>query len=404
MAAEEDTTPGQDATAPPAQEQKPEAEPPAEDTSTNTTPQSTQPEQPAPESQSTLKTFGDRLGQLAQHASEREGQMRDKIMPELSALEALAHQPDPAPPTPQKMPAPYTDQQKGGIAEAAMQLFKFAALAAVAYGVGGRGRGHGAIFMGALGAGLKSYQAGHEQARDKSLRLWEKNYEVIKDANREQQQNYREILADKHLKLQEQTTLLGAYSKFYGDERMQDAAERQDIMAIQKTIEDHERQQRDSEKQMAKDRFKWYDIMGKSQSAYDYADWIREKSDGKLDLSKARNEDEMYQMEKQFPRSQFLAEEDERKSQSTIKTDKAKHAQDAEVERDKKAGEETDRLKEFPQKQKEELDTYQKKLKIKQKVESGAAEDDGTGDGTDDGAHDLQGATDLLKSIIKPNQ
>jgi hypothetical protein len=328
--------------------------------------------------------------------------MRDRIMPELNDLEKLAHQPDPAPPTPYKMPAPYTDQQKGGIAEAAMQLFKFAALAAVAYGVSGRGRGHNAIFLGALGAGIKSYQAGHEEARDKSLKLWEKNYEVLKDANREQQQNYRDILADKHLKLGEQTTLINSYAKFYGDQRMQDASERQDIMAIQRTITDHERQQRDSEKQMQKDRFKWYDIMGKSQSAYDYADWVREKSGGKVDLSKARNEDEMYQMEKQFPRSQFLKEEDDRKSQNQIKTDAQKHEQDAQSKREEKAGEETDKLKEFPQRQKEELDTYRKKLALKKQSED-ASGGDGTGDGTEDSAGDIQGATDLLKSIIKPN-
>jgi hypothetical protein len=226
-----------------------------------------------------------RLNELAKNATEREARMHNEIEPAMKKLQSLVNEPTVPPPEPMTMPPPPTEQQKGGLAEFVVNLLKFGALATIAFGMGRRGAGHSYIWKTAIGAALTSYAKGRSDISSAAMHLWEKNREVVNDYNREQNANYRAILQDHRLDLTQKMDMINALSTEYRDYRTADAAERQDLTALQKSMDDQMRAQRAQEKWVIEHRHKIYDAIGKQGQDGKYFAWVYQKSHIQMDAN-----------------------------------------------------------------------------------------------------------------------
>jgi hypothetical protein len=252
------------------------------------------------------------LEQSTKH-SEDEAQLAK----ELNDLKAKASEEPPTPPTPVQMPAPPNQQQKNGIAVLATNILKWSALAGLAYGLTRRSPRRNSLFKVGLAAALQGYQSGNNEARDKTLALWEKNRQFIMDQNREQHQQYEETLQNKRLTLQQKLDVFREQASMWANKRAQDAATRADIRDIQKTMDDQMRMERDFEKQIRQDKKEWYKHMGLSgRDGAEYRDWIMKQ--GGPDIRKAKDEDEEYAIESKYPIHQMLEEQSKSKREADV--------------------------------------------------------------------------------------
>jgi hypothetical protein len=246
---------------------------------------------------------------MYRESTEREGKMQDQIKPLVAEMLKLRETPAPGPPGQVSPPPPATEQQKGGLSEFIFNLLKFGALTAVAFGIGGRGYGHNAAWKGAIGAALKGYASGRKDVADGAMKVWEKNREIINDANREQNANYRAILQDQRLALTQKMDMINGLSKMYQDTRMYDASRLQDLKATIKALDDQIKVQRDKEKWEIEHRDKIYDVLGKNQLTAQYLAWLSQQSGGKVNLTGNSNPDDWHKVEKEHPEwafSEFL--------------------------------------------------------------------------------------------------
>lgn len=267
------------------------------------------------------KGYVEMLTKIQQESATRTKEMQDRLMPALNEFAKLASQPAPASPVPTALPAPPNEQQKGGLSEFVFNLLKFGALAAVAYGASGRGRGHNAIYKSAIGAALKGYATGRKDVADHAMTVWEKNREIINDANREQDKRYQTILDNKQTNLKQKMDLLNEISKIYGDYRTWDDSRRQDLTAARDHLDKRTKLQRDKEQWEIEHREELYSLLGKSEINNKYLAWLHEKARGKVDLSKIHAADDWYKVEKEHPEwsfSEFLRFNTEEENKAAI--------------------------------------------------------------------------------------
>jgi hypothetical protein len=262
------------------------------------------------------KASVDRLNEITAHAQGIDERMKNELEPELSKLQQLVNEPQPEPPVPYAMPAPPTEQQKGNAAEALFGLLKFVGLMAMAYGATAR-KGSAVQNM-ALGAAMKGYASGNNQLRDRSMALWEKQREILSDYNKAQHEKYKEVLADRRLRLTQQMDVLNAWSKVFGDYRMEDASKRQDLIAVQKTLLDMQKMQHDWQQETIKARPKLQAILGKEGETHRYYAWVNDKSDGKIRLGDDSPPEDYYNVPKELRYSEFLKSEEARAVDKSI--------------------------------------------------------------------------------------
>src|SRR5215475_10508144 len=243
-------------------------------------PDSKQPEDPyGPEHQVYLTQLKD----LDRRAEARDSYVRNVLMPEVDKLQSIVNQPDPAPPQPYAAPAAPTQAQQGGLSEFIANLLKFGALAAIAFG--SRGRGGAILSKIAIGSALEGYAKGRREVTEQALQVYEKNRQYVNDLNRQQTQEYHNILADRRLTLSQQMDLINARARVYGDMNTADAARRQDLRAVLEKIEAQRKLQDDTEKEQIRNRDKLYDVLGKTQITAQYLEWLRQVSGGTVTLT-----------------------------------------------------------------------------------------------------------------------
>jgi hypothetical protein len=297
------------------------------------------PEKPQESTSETMeKGYIEMLTKLQQESAGREQAMQAKLMPALQDLMKLSDTPLPAPPQGATAPSPPTEQQKGGVSEFVFNLLKFGALTAIAFGTGGRGMGHNAIWKSAIGAALTGFAAGRKDVVDNSMKVWEKNREIINDANRQQNENYKQILDNQKFSLTQKMDLLNSTATILRDARAWDASRRQDLTAVQDHIDKQMKLQEDKEKWEIEQRDKIYDVLGKKQETTRYLSWLYDKSGGKVTLTGKSSTNDWYKVEKEHPEWSFSAFEKE-ETERTIKEAAARTKAEAEAKKEVKGEE-----------------------------------------------------------------
>lgn len=123
------------------------------------------------------------------------------------------------------------NRQKQNVGQIFGQVAALATVAAVVFG-----KRHGqwgrAIQQQGIGEFLKAYRAGQQQAAREQLINWQKANEVIRDENRQRAQDYKDILADRHLTLSEQHEAIMELAQSRQDYKLYQAAASKDLAGI----------------------------------------------------------------------------------------------------------------------------------------------------------------------------
>lgn len=236
-----------------------------------------------------------------QESSQRGEKMFAQIQDALGNLMKVANAPTPAPPQGAVAPPPPTEQQKGGLSEFVFNLLKFGALTAIAFGSRGRGFGHNAVYKAAIGSALTGYAAGRKDVADASMRLWEKNREIINDQNKEANANYRALIQDERLALTQKMDILNSLSKTEGDYRMFQASKNQNLMDVHRAIADREKLQEHKEEWERTHKDQIYDMLGKGQMTEQYLAWVHQMSGGKATVTRTSSLAEWRKLEEEHP-------------------------------------------------------------------------------------------------------
>lgn len=272
----------------------------------------------------------ERLNKMISDMGTNEANMYAKLKGDIDALEKQGNvqQPSLTQGT-VSAPPPPTEQQRGGLAEFVGGLLKWSALGLIMFGGGGRSRGHNAIYKSAIGAALLGFSQGRKDVSDRALKVWEKNREIVNDANREQNANNRAILADNRLALNQKMDLIKAHSDFYRDYVNADNARRQDLLAIQKIQADKEKAQKDKEEWERKNRHRVYDIIGHKAIDLQYYDWIRAKTGVQITHDTSQEQfDEFMKQHPELQFSEFFAEKTKRDEEEKAQQSKTKAYED----------------------------------------------------------------------------
>jgi hypothetical protein len=304
-----------------------------------------------------LQAHREHLDRMTDDARTRSDRMKSQLDSSLAELKGLVDQPAPAPPEGITMPSPLSEQQKGGLAEFVVNLLKFGALTTIAFGAGARNRGHGAAWKSAIGAALTGYANGRKDVTNAAMKVWEKNREIVNDMNREQNQNYRQLLQDRRLGLTQKMDMINALAKMYGDYRTSDATERQDLNATIKSIEAQLDVQRKHEDEVRKNRHKIYDAIGKTNINGQYFAWVHKKSGVNMDANWTA--DQYYEFTKEHPElhmSEFLKwHEQEEIAKAGKKAEATKRGSEAGKEPEAPSAEETEQEKKAAEDLKKQL-------------------------------------------------
>jgi hypothetical protein len=297
------------------------------------------PEKPQESTSETLeKGYIEMLTKMQQQAAAREQDMQAKLMPMLQDLTKLSYAPIPPPPQGVVAPPPPSEQQKGGLSEFIFNLLKFGALTAIAFGTGGRGMGHNAIWKSAVGAALTGFAAGRKDVVDNSMKVWEKNREIINDANRQQADQYKQILDNQSTSLKQKMDLVNTMATINRDYKAWDTSRREDLTALQDHVEKQMKVQKDKEQWEIDHRDTLYDVLGKNQMTMQYLTWLHEKSGGKVTLTGNSSPDAWHKVEKEHPElsfSSFMKEHTEEEVKKAGEKSKA----EAEAKKEVKEGE-----------------------------------------------------------------
>src|SRR5271166_2266556 len=304
-----------------------------------------------------LQGVNERLNDMYKRATTTD-QSAARLQPEIDALKAsiaktdasAAQRESQTPPPPPSL----NQQQQGTVATAISGLLKIAAVAALAYGMKGRGRFHNAMFKLALGSFFQSYAESKQKTQQASQQLWEKNWQMYKEYVQENHRRNSEILADERLSTTQKMDLIHAESQLVGEERTRQAAERQDLTAVAGSLRDQMRLYQSHEKEAREHIVPLYDTLGKTDHDKEYRSWVMNRPGGEKDLE-ALNTDPgaAARLEKDHPWSEFLKEKHE--------ADNKAAEEKASEERQQKEQEEA---KEWPVEEARELDLAKKKYKI----------------------------------------
>lgn len=275
--------------------------------------------------QARQKAIIDELEKNYQQSHAMGQKMLTGIQDRLAELMKLRDQPLPDPPQLQK-PPPLTQQQQGGLSEFVFNLLKFGALTAMAFGTAGRGYGHNAIWKGAIGAALTGYANGRKDVMNKSMQLWEKNREMINDANKQQIERYKEILDNRKLTLSDKMDTINNLSRLLGDYRMFQDSENKNLNDVQRSLQDKEKLQNEQEATVRKQRDKLYNVLGKPAFSDEYWAWVNKKSG--RNLTPNSSAEDIEKAETDYPVSDFLIwhenEEIEKAGKKTREQEEAK--------------------------------------------------------------------------------
>jgi hypothetical protein len=250
----------------------------------------------------------------------RDAQDENNLQKELDDIKAEARANPPQPPSPQQLPAPLTQSDKNGIAVSATNILKWAALMGLAYGLSRRSKNRNAVFKLGLGAALQGYMEGNNEMRNKAATMWEKNRKAIIDQNREQQQTYNDIMKNRKLSMDQKLDVFKEQSALFRDARAHDAATRGDVHELQQMMKDKKKLADDMESHTRKIADQWLGWIGLGKKdGIDYEQWVMSK--GGPDIRKAKNEDEAYQIEKDYPRHKMIEELAGTKAQEKLKAE-----------------------------------------------------------------------------------
>lgn len=242
-----------------------------------------------------------------QNDAEYTKQLQNQYQTDIKRAEAHAHDQqqfidhfqqqmsnDPKPPQQIQQLPPAPEEQKGQVTQRVLQV---AAIAAVAFSLFGKRRNpyaQGAL-MGGIGSLIQGYLQGNAEKHKEDTVKWHQLNEAIHTENRERLQDYKDILANKHLNLAQQMDLLKMKGEFYKSSRMENNAAKGDLAAIQKHVEHMEKGQ----------------AMHASNSPMSKADgenWralVLEKSGGKADT---KTQDGLKWAFENYPPSQYFNE------------------------------------------------------------------------------------------------
>src|SRR5271165_998397 len=265
-----------------------------------------------------FKSINSRLNDLTRIQGENEQKWKTEVQPYVDHFKEQVNAPDSGPPesVSDTVPPP-TQQQRFNAGEAIVNVLKFGALLAIAYGSSAR-RGSAvrkAALAGAIGGWADAINQNRQNGRrtsDAAYKLWEKQREFDKDQRQQQMANYRAILSDKRLQLNQQMDLIKMTADQYKDFRMASDAERKDLLAVQANLQNMWKLHKDAEQQHLKDRHTIQDMVGRQGEADRYYVWVRDKFGAKID-SKTPIE-EYDKLPEAAKYTEFLKEEDLRKS------------------------------------------------------------------------------------------
>ena len=177
---------------------------------------------------------------------------------------------------PQQIPQipPASQDQKGQVTQRVLQVLAIAGVAFSLFGRRRNGYAQGAL-MGGLGSLIQGYMKGNQEQHNQNTKNWHQLNESIIKENEDRMKQYKAILGNKKLNLEEQMKLMGMKGKFYESNRMESNAQKQDLTAIHKHLLDmenwQEKHRRNTPKPTADER--------------EYRALVLEKSDGKADTS-----------------------------------------------------------------------------------------------------------------------
>src|SRR5271165_624227 len=240
------------------------------------------------------------------------------LQPEIDALKASIKQTDQMAgqqPTEQPPPQQLNQQQKGDVATAATSLLKIAAVAGLAYGMRGRGAFHNSMFKLALGSFLGAYGESNKKAQDASQRLWEKNWQMYKEHNKEVNQRFNDMLKDNRLSLDQKYKLIEAEAKQIGEQRLQAAASNKNLQEMTAAIHSQQKFQLDADKEVRKHADKLNQTLGKGDLRNKYLQQYGVDPSDPAAIEKA---------EKDHPYWKFLEEEHQRQNQENLKQEEEK--------------------------------------------------------------------------------
>lgn len=198
---------------------------------------------------------------------------------------------------------PASQDQKGQLTSRVFQVLSIAAVAFSLFGKRRNGYAQGAL-MGGIGALINGYVQGNAEKHKQDTANWHKLNEDIHKENGERLQDYKDILANKKLNMEQQMKLMEMKGKFYESNRMEMNGQKQDVAAIHKHVTDMKKYQ---------DNHNQNTPMPKADAEM-YNGLIQEKSGGKYDMSTP--EGRKWAMEN-YPRSQFYNDK-----KDPVRTDK----------------------------------------------------------------------------------
>ena len=258
----------------------------------------------APDSQKPEDPYGtehrvylSQLEDLQRRADARDYEIRSQLMPDIQKLQQMVNTPLPQAPQPVQPPTPPTEQQKGGLSEFIMNVLKFGALVGIAYGT--RGRAGASLSKLAIGSALQGYANARKDVVNQSMQLYEKNRQYANDLNKQQNQEYHNLIQDERLSLQQKMDLINSRARFYGDLNTADAAKRQNLKDVIDRIEKQKKLQQDKEKEDFRSRDKFYDSIGDKNFTARYLAWLTQKT-GKV-WTRNSDPNELAQLEHDHP-------------------------------------------------------------------------------------------------------
>jgi hypothetical protein len=222
------------------------------------------------------------------HAHDQQ-QYIDNIQQQMADLQSMQ------PPQQLQQIPPASQDQKGQVMSRVLQVLAIAGVAFSLFGKRRNGYAQGAL-MGGLGSLIQGYMKGDQEQHNQNTKNWHKLNESIIKENQDRMNQYKAILGNKKLNLEEQMKLMAMKGKFYESNRMESNAQKQDLAAIHKHLA-----------HMAdwQDKHSLNTPMTKADAAK-YNGLVMEKSGGKYDMSTPEGRQWAFD---NYPRSQFYDDE-----------------------------------------------------------------------------------------------
>lgn len=238
-----------------------------------------------------LESINKSLNDIEQQRGKYDERWKTEVEPYVNRLKESVNAPLPAPPQLQEDTPPLqrpTQQQQGHLATGIVNMLKFGALLAIAYGTSARRGGivRKAALAGAMQGFSDALQNNDKQSLEQSklaFELWEKQREFDRDERKMQLDNYHAILNDRHLRLTDQMDMIKILAQQYGEYKNQADAQEKNLTAVQKNIKEMQKLHDDAEKEHRALRKTVAGIIGKGKEEEGYYTWLRDKFGVKLD-------------------------------------------------------------------------------------------------------------------------